>query len=215
MDRVDIGRRVVRFPIMMAVVVASALGGVFAQPPHDADETDFQTTSLVPGGLPDEFRNEFHHRVAQVNGVRLHYVTGGSDNGPLVVLLHGWPQTWFTWRKVMPPLAKAGYRVLAIDYRGAGEFEKPLGGYDKATMAADIRALVHQLGASRLNLVGRDIGVMVAYAYAAQWPDEVQTLTMLDVPIPATRHGMRQNRSPTRNFGILGFSSSATLPRCL
>jgi pimeloyl-ACP methyl ester carboxylesterase len=87
----------------------------------------------------------------------------------------------------MPDLAAAGYRVVAVDYRGAGESEKPLDGYDKATMSADVRALVHQLGKPRIHLVGRDIGVIVAYAYAAQWPDEVAKLAMLDVPVPGTR----------------------------
>ncbi|WGD50052.1 alpha/beta hydrolase [Bradyrhizobium sp. CB1650] len=186
MDGSDISQCVARFAIIVTVIVASAAEPVSAQPRQEADETSPPTTSLMQGGLPDGFRNEFHDRFAEVNGVRLHYVLGGPDNGPLVVLLHGWPQTWYTWRKVMPPLAKAGYRTLAVDYRGAGDSEKPPGGYDKATMAADVRALVHQLGANQLHLVGRDIGVMVAYAYAAQWPDEVQTLTMLDVPIPAT-----------------------------
>lgn len=186
MDRLDIGRRFVGFAMIAAAIVASTAGVRCAQAAHEADGTNPQATSLSQGGLPDGFRDEFHDHFAQVNGVRLHYVLGGPENGPLVVLLHGWPQTWYTWRKVMPPLAKAGYRALAFDYRGAGDSEKPPGGYDKATMAADIRALVHQLGADRVNLVGRDIGVMVAYAYAAQWPDEVKTLTMLDVPIPAT-----------------------------
>ncbi|ONJ01389.1 alpha/beta fold hydrolase [Burkholderia cenocepacia] len=124
---------------------------------------------------------------AQLDDVRLHYVTGGPDDGEMVVLLHGWPQTWYTWRHVMPALAEDGYRVVAVDYRGAGESDKPLGGYDKASMAGDIRALVHQLGATRIHLVGRDIGVMVAYAYAAQWPTEIVKLAMLDVPVPGTR----------------------------
>ncbi|KGM33434.1 alpha/beta fold hydrolase [Inquilinus limosus] len=137
-------------------------------------------------GLPAGFDQAFSHRFAEANGVRLHYVIGGPADGELVVLLHGWPQTWYTWRRVMPELAAAGFRVAAVDYRGAGESEKPLDGYDKATMAADIRALVRQLDATRVDLVGRDIGVMVAYAYAAQWPDEVARLAMLDVPVPGT-----------------------------
>ncbi|MEZ2126210.1 MULTISPECIES: alpha/beta fold hydrolase [unclassified Sinorhizobium] len=138
-------------------------------------------------GLPADFGRVFADHFAEANNVRLHYVIGGPTDGELVVLLHGWPQTWYTWRNVMPALAKGGYRVVAVDYRGAGDSERPQGGYDKATMAADIRALVHQLGATRVNLVGRDIGVMVAYAYAAQWPDEVAKLVMLDVPVPGTR----------------------------
>ena len=137
-------------------------------------------------GLPGGFDAQFAHRYAETNGVRLHYVIGGPADGPTVVLLHGWPQTWYTWRNVMPALAKAGYQVVAVDYRGAGGSDKPQAGYDKATMAADIRALVAQLGARQVNLVGRDIGVMIAYAYAAQWPGEVSKLVMLDVPIPAT-----------------------------
>ncbi|MFM2473726.1 alpha/beta fold hydrolase [Burkholderia cenocepacia] len=138
-------------------------------------------------GLPAGFERRFSRRYAQLDDVRLHYVTGGPDDGEMVVLLHGWPQTWYTWRHVMPALAKDGYRVVAVDYRGAGESDKPLGGYDKASMAGDIRALVHQLGATRIHLVGRDIGVMVAYAYAAQWPTEIVKLAMLDVPVPGTR----------------------------
>ncbi|MBG0871838.1 alpha/beta hydrolase [Burkholderia sp. 9777_1386] len=138
-------------------------------------------------GLPAGFERRFSRRYAQLDDVRLHYVTGGPNDGEMVVLLHGWPQTWYTWRHVMPALAEDGYRVVAVDYRGAGESDKPLGGYDKASMAGDIRALVHQLGATRIHLVGRDIGVMVAYAYAAQWPTEIVKLAMLDVPVPGTR----------------------------
>lgn len=148
-----------------------------------------KTSSTFPSRdrLPADFDQIFTRHFAEANGVRLHYVIGGPAEGEMVVLLHGWPQTWFTWRNVMPALAAAGYRVAAVDYRGAGESEKPQGGYDKATMAGDIRALVQQFGKSKINLVGRDIGLMVAYAYAAQWPDEVSKLVMLDVPIPASR----------------------------
>jgi pimeloyl-ACP methyl ester carboxylesterase len=142
---------------------------------------------LPPAGLPADFHQRFGRRYETVNGVRLHYVIGGPDEGELVVLLHGWPQTWYTWRHVMPMLADGGYRVIAVDHRGAGESDKPPGGYDKASMAADIRALVHQLGAARIHLVGRDIGVMLSYAYAAQWPEDIRTLVMLDVPVPGTR----------------------------
>lgn len=136
--------------------------------------------------LPLDFGKIFSQHFVKANGVRLHYVIGGPADGQTIVLLHGWPQTWFTWRNIMPALAAAGYRVVAVDYRGAGESEKPLNGYDKANMAADIHALVQQLGQTKIYLVGRDIGVMVAYAYAAQWPNEVAKLVMLDVPLPST-----------------------------
>jgi len=172
-------RRLLRFlPVLGATFILMVTGAL-------AQETPSPLASRT--GLPANFERIFTHGFAEANGVRLHYVIGGPANGDLIVLLHGWPQTWYTWRNVMPALAGAGYRVVAVDYRGAGESEKPQGGYDKATMAADIRALVRELGGSHVNLVGRDIGVMVAYAYAAQWPDEVVKLAMLDVPVPATR----------------------------
>jgi pimeloyl-ACP methyl ester carboxylesterase len=137
--------------------------------------------------LPADFGRTFRRGYEHVRGVRLHYVIGGPENGPCVVLLHGWPQTWYTWRHVMPRLAEGGYRVIAPDYRGAGQSDKPRDGYDKASMAEDIRALVHQLGLAPIHLVGRDIGLMLAYAYAAQWPEDIRKLVMLDVPLPGTR----------------------------
>jgi pimeloyl-ACP methyl ester carboxylesterase len=171
--------------MLIAVLLVLVWTAGLAAPSALAQERPAALASRT--GPPANFDQAFARRFAEANGVRLHYVIGGPPAGDLVVLLHGWPQTWYTWRRVMPALAEAGYRVVAVDYRGAGESEKPLGGYDKATMAADIRALVHELGGGRVNLVGRDIGVMVAYAYAAQWPNEVARLAMLDVPVPGTQ----------------------------
>jgi pimeloyl-ACP methyl ester carboxylesterase len=116
-----------------------------------------------------------------VNGVRLHYVTAGS--GDPVVLLPGWPRTWWEFHKIMPTLA-ATRRVIAVDIRGMGESAKPAGGYDKKTMAADIAALLRRLGYDRADIVGSDIGAMVAFSLAANHPSLVRTLTLLDVPHP-------------------------------
>jgi pimeloyl-ACP methyl ester carboxylesterase len=179
----------VRYSIWHTILIVVAAATAAASTTHAQQRVEAAGRTApapVRAGLPDGFAEQFEHRYATANSVRLHYVSGGPARGPLVVLLHGWPETWYTWRQVMAPLARAGYRVAAIDYRGAGESEKPKDGYDKATMAADIRALVQQLGAAKVNLVGRDIGVMVAYAYASQWPGEVETLAMLDVPVPAS-----------------------------
>jgi pimeloyl-ACP methyl ester carboxylesterase len=176
-----------RLRLAVFIIVATAISAPLpANAQQLAEAANPSALASTRAGLPEGFAELFEHRYAMANGVRLHYVIGGPEKGPLVVLLHGWPQTWYTWRRIMPPLTRAGYRVVAIDYRGAGDSEKPQGGYDKATMAADIRALVQQLGAAKVNVVGRDIGVMIAYAYAAQWPDDVATLTMLDVPVPAS-----------------------------
>jgi pimeloyl-ACP methyl ester carboxylesterase len=123
-----------------------------------------------------------HHK-ADVNGVRLHYVTAGR--GDAVVLLHGFPQTWFEWRKIIPALADR-YTVIAPDYRGAGHSTRPVGGYDKRTMAEDIRQLVIELGFDRAALIGHDIGLMVAYSFAAAYREMTTALAVIDAPLPGT-----------------------------
>ena len=127
------------------------------------------------------FNSLFSHHRIQVNGVRLHYVIGGQ--GEPLVLLHGWPQTWYEWRKVMPLLASR-YTIIAPDLRGIGDSEKPQSGYDKRNVAEDIYQLVQALGYDRVCLVGHDIGGMVAYAYATAYPDGVRQLAILDVLLP-------------------------------
>jgi pimeloyl-ACP methyl ester carboxylesterase len=121
---------------------------------------------------------------ADVNGVRYHYLL--ARGGPqTVVLLHGWGSTSYMWRFVLPELAAKGYTILAPDLRGLGDTAKPATGYEKTVVAEDIRALVTALGVGPVvNLVGHDLGGHVAYAYAAQYPDEVGTLSIIDVPLP-------------------------------
>jgi pimeloyl-ACP methyl ester carboxylesterase len=120
-------------------------------------------------------------------GLRVHYVTAGQGERA-IVLLHGFPQTWWEWRYVIPGLVAAGFRVVAPDYRGAGHSWRPPGGYDKLTMAGDIHRLLHgQLGIEGpVVLVGHDIGLMVAYAYAQAYREEVSGLVVIDAPLPGT-----------------------------
>ena len=119
--------------------------------------------------------------------VSLHYVTAGTGD-KTIVLLHGFPQTWREWRHLIPSLVAAGYRVVAPDYRGAGQSSRPLAGYDKRTMAVDVHRLVKEkLGAATpVVLVGHDIGLMVAYAYAQQFREDVSHLAVIDAPLPGT-----------------------------
>jgi len=115
----------------------------------------------------------FRERNARVNGIRVHYVIGGQ--GPTLVLLHGYPQTSYEWYGVMPKLASQ-YRVIAPDLRGAGGSSAPADGYDKATMAQDLRALLISLGRQdNVRIVGHDIGTMVAFAYADAYRSSVAT----------------------------------------
>ncbi len=119
---------------------------------------------------------------ATVNGVRINYKIAGS--GPVVVLLHGYAQTSHMWLPLIPRLS-GSHTVIAPDLRGIGASERTAGGYDKKTMAKDIRELVHHLGyKQQVMVVGHDIGLMVAYAYAAQYPAEVSKVLLMDAFLP-------------------------------
>ena len=120
----------------------------------------------------------FSHHTLQLPEVRLHYVRGGS--GPPVVLLHGWSQTWYEWRRVLSALARR-YTVVAPDLRGLGDSSKPETGYDKRTVAGDIALLADALGLEHFSVVGHDHGAAVAYALAAAERDRVERLAIVEM----------------------------------
>lgn len=154
----------------------------------------------------------FEHGHADVNGTTLHYVVGG--NGPAVVLLHGWPYTWAEWRKVMPPLAAAGHTVIAPDLRGVGDSAKPDRGYPKSNVAEDVRQLARGLGFQKIDLVGTDIGMMVAYAYAAAHPGEVRRLVLSESLLPG--FGLEELMNPaTGGYWHFGFHMQVDLAEIL
>lgn len=126
-------------------------------------------------------RTGIEDRFAEVNGVRLHYLVAG--NGNPVILLHGYAQNSHMWRPLMLQLAKSR-TVIAPDLRGFGQSSKPTTGYDKKTMAQDVHALAQSLGYQQEVVVGHDIGLMVAYAYAAQYPNEVSRIVLMDAFLP-------------------------------
>jgi pimeloyl-ACP methyl ester carboxylesterase len=151
------------------------------QPQPQANLTSVEQQQLMDG-ISFEIDNvTFSHHTASVNGIQLHYVIGG--HGDPVVLLHGWPETWYAWHKVMPALAK-NHTVIVPDLRGLGDSSKPPTGYDGKTVAEDIHQLVTQLGFKSIFLVGHDIGVFVAYPYAAAHPTEVKGLAVWEAPDP-------------------------------
>ena len=129
----------------------------------------------------------FTNQYTTVNGISLHYVDGGS--GAPLVCLPGWPQTWYSYHPVATELAKK-YRVIIIDIRGMGSSEKPASGYDKKTMATDIRELLRQLGLPKVHMMGHDIGGMVAMSFAFNFPDFIKKLIVLDGSHPS--EGMMQ-----------------------
>lgn len=130
------------------------------------------TTSVTPG---------FVERFAEVNGARLRYLIGGK--GAPVVLLHGYAQTSHMWSKIMPLLAER-HTVIVPDLRGAGGSEKTEAGYEKKNLAVDIHELTSSLGFDRVSIVGHDIGLMVAYAYAAQFPQSTERALLMDAFLP-------------------------------
>lgn len=135
------------------------------------------TDAELAASLDGDFTSDH----AEVNGVVLHHVTGGQ--GEPLVLLGGWPQTWWQFRKVLPELARH-YRVTAVDLRGMGGSAKPETGYDKRTMAGDIAALIQHLGHQSAFVAGHDIGASVGYHLAASRPETVRRLVTLDLGVP-------------------------------
>lgn len=137
---------------------------------------------------PDQKLTDVVHGMAEIEaGLRLHFVAAGQG-ARTIVLLHGFPQTWWQWHRAIPALVAGGFRVVVPDYRGAGDSWRPPGGYDKQTMAEDIHRLLrqHLRVEGPVVLVGHDIGSMIAYAYAQAHRFDVSHLVMVDAPLPGT-----------------------------
>jgi pimeloyl-ACP methyl ester carboxylesterase len=131
--------------------------------------------------LPAGFIDTFTSRYVDTGDVRLHAVIGGV--GPPLVLIHGWPGSWYYWRLVMPALARE-FEVIAVDQRGIGLSDKPEEGYDTATLAGDIVGLMDALGHEQFAPVGVDTGLLIAYAVAADHPERVVRLVVGEAPLP-------------------------------
>ena len=151
----------------------------------------------------------FHHRYAEVNGTRLHYAVGGE--GPAVVLLHGFPYSWAVWRNLMPLLAEAGRTVLAPDLRGMGDSAPAENDtFAKTNVAQDVREIVQRLGLGPVDLVGMDVGAMVAYAWASRHPGEVRRLVLSESLIPG--FGLEELMNPaTGGYWHFGFHMQVDL----
>lgn len=145
----------------------------------------------MPPAMTVEEQTSWEHRFITANGIRLHYVTQGE--GPLVLLLHGFPEFWYSWRHQIPVLAEAGYCVVAPDLRGYNESEKPRWGYDLRTLARDVAALIVALGYERAIVMGHDWGGVIAWQVAMRYPELVERLVIMNAPHPAAM--LRELRS--------------------
>jgi pimeloyl-ACP methyl ester carboxylesterase len=131
--------------------------------------------------LPEGFTSTFTSRYIDTGDVRLHAVIGGG--GPPLLLIHGWPGSWYYWRLVMPALAR-DFAVIAVDQRGIGLSDKPEQGYDTGTLANDLAGLMDALGHERFAVVGVDTGMLIGYALAADHPARVVRLAVGEAPLP-------------------------------
>ncbi|WP_351237061.1 alpha/beta hydrolase [Streptomyces sp. NPDC002133] len=172
----------------MAAVTAGSAGLLSAQPAAAAPQgplpgpaaQGFGSVSKAPH-LPPGFAKTFTSRYIDTGNVRLHAVVGGE--GPPLLLVHGWPQTWYAWRLVMPALAR-DFTVIAVDQRGIGLSDKPRDGYDTITLANDLIALMDTLGHQRFAVAGHDTGMPIGYALAADHPDRVDRLVVAEAFLP-------------------------------
>jgi pimeloyl-ACP methyl ester carboxylesterase len=160
-----------KIPKALAVFVLAGCAALHGQSPPK-QRTDPGLATLGSGFVSD---------TAQVNGTTLHYVRGGA--GPAVILLHGFPQDWYAFHRIMPRLAKQ-FTVIGVDLRGVSGSAASAGGYDAANMAEDIHQLAEYLHLEHVYVVGHDIGGMVAYAFARRHPETARGVMMLDVPLP-------------------------------
>jgi pimeloyl-ACP methyl ester carboxylesterase len=196
---VNKGKLQVPFFLLLSILFLMACnnGGKTVQATTGTDSTASKTaaTTVQPAQPPSNFK----HQMANVNGVNIHYVIGGQ--GEPLVLIHGFGQNWFMWNRLLPELSKH-FTVIAPDLRGVGESDKPAGGYDKKNMAKDIHELILSLGYKNINLVGHDIGLMVAYAYAAQYGNEVKKVALLDALIPGVEPVWQQISTTVWHFGF-------------
>ena len=161
--------------------------------------------------LPDGFADTFTSRYIDTGELRLHAVIGGD--GPPLLLVHGWPETWYAWRLLMPALAR-DFEVIAVDQRGIGLSDKPEDGYDTGTLAGDLVALMDALGHQRFAVVGHDTGFAIGYALAADHPERVERVALAEIPGPPAWLPRRPCSSPRRSTTGSGTSRSTGSRSC-
>lgn len=153
---------------------------------------------------------DFETTTIETNGIKLHVVLAGPKDGQPILLLHGFPEFWYGWRKQIPALAEAGYRVIAPDQRGYNLSDKPKGikAYTVDKLARDVLGLMDALGYQRVNLVGHDWGAMVAWILATLHPERLRRLGILNVPHPAVMINFLRRGDPEqlrRSWYIFAF----------
>lgn len=169
-------RLVAELAALLAISVTSGSGG-WGGSRRRSTMVEPSPSTYPQSQPPAGFRSKY----AEVNDFRMHYVQGGE--GLPVVMIHGFPQTWAEWRQQMGPISRT-HTVIAVDLRGTGNSQVTKSGYQAAQLAGDVHRLLEQLGLNNgIQVVSHDVGVWVAYAYAAQWPSEVRRMAVMEAPI--------------------------------
>lgn len=164
------------------------------------------TTKATQTDVPGPAHAGWRHRYAQLDGLRLHYVEAGE--GPVVLLLHGFPEHWYSWRHQLPALARAGYRAVAPDMRGFNLSDKPAGvrAYALETLAGDVDRFLDHLEVSRAHVVGHDWGGAVVQAFAMRHPERVESVALLNMPhLPRFAAELRKAPQIKRSWYIFFF----------
>jgi pimeloyl-ACP methyl ester carboxylesterase len=196
--------------LVLSILILSFLTTISCAKKNESKDISKETSEVkkAESVLPADPPSNFKHEKALVNGVNIHYVIGGE--GEPLVLIHGFGQNWYMWNRLLPELSKH-FTVIAPDLRGVGESDKPASGYDKKTMATDIHELVKKLGYKNINLAGHDIGLMVAYAYAAQYGGEVKKVALLDALLPGVEPVWSQVSASAWWFGFFSWPASGDI----
>ncbi len=166
-------KKIVKINILTSII----LSVFFLHGAAAAQKTVRQTIDPAVAKLGKNFTSNY----AEVNGTRIHYVRGGA--GPAVILIHGFPEDWSEFQKVMPRLAEK-FTVVAVDLRGIGGSKATVGGYDAANLAKDVERLAEKLKLENYYVAGHDLGGIVAYAFARQFPEKTRGVMVLEVPLP-------------------------------
>lgn len=195
-------RTLLRAVALSAVVVAGSARAAACAPSQQIAEV---TAALT-------------HGLIAVNGVKLYYVEAGT--GDPVVLVPGWPESWYAWRRMIPILAAAGHRVLALDPRGFGDSDKPIAGYDPDTSARDLHGFIGALGLGRdggIDIVAHDVGTWIAHAHASMYPQDVRRLVLSEAALPGVTPPPSTVPSDALNVKIwqFGFNRLDDLPEIL
>lgn len=155
------------------------------------------------------------HRTITTNGIRLHAVEAGSAGGPLVILLHGFPEFWYGWHRQIEPLAAAGFHVLAPDQRGYNLSDKPqkIAAYNLDLLACDVVGLIEEAGAGKARVVGHDWGGAVAWWLGIKHPERLEKLALLNVPHPLVmRRAVRQDPVQRKKSSYIFYFQLPWLP---